>query len=332
ERSVERGDGGSDSSASDLRSERSVTIELREGAEFDIVRRMVARWGRLAEGIGDDAAVLANAGHGSMVVSTDFSVENVHFRRGWLDPREIGYRATAASLSDLAAMAAIPSAILLSITLPDSWRKEIDAIADGIGEAAEQASARIVGGDLSEGRDLTLVLTVIGNAERPLRRSDARVGDSVYVTGKFGGPGAALSCLLEGRGMSDEMRKRFTHPVPRIREALWLAGHGVNAAIDISDGLAADLSNIAAASGVRILLDLDHVPAVAGISSRDAAASGEEYELAVTSAQPLDTAAFEKRFGLRLTQVGRVEGGEPGVTALVRGAAVPMPHGYLHFE
>ena len=160
-----------------------MTIELRQGAEFDIVRRMIARWGRIADGIGDDAAVLANVGHGAMVVSTDSSVENVHFRRGWLDPREIGYRATAAALSDLAAMAAIPSAILLSITLPDSWRSEIDALADGIAEAAEQASARIVGGDLSEGRDLTLVLTVIGNAERPLRRTDARVGDSIYVTG-----------------------------------------------------------------------------------------------------------------------------------------------------
>ena len=131
--------------------------------------------------------------------------------------------------------------------------------------------------------------------------------------------------------MSDEIRRRFTHPAPRIREALWLAAQGVNAAIDISDGLAADLSNIAAASGVCILLDLDRVPAIAGISSRDAASSGEEYELAVTTARPLDTAAFEKQFGLRLTEVGRVEAGQPGVRVLDRGAVVPMPQGYLHF-
>jgi thiamine-monophosphate kinase len=293
---------------------------------------MLARWGKIADGIGDDAAVIDVASRGSLVVSTDSSVENVDFRRGWLEPREIGYRATAAALSDLAAMAAIPSGILLTMTLPDAWRTDIDAIADGIGDAAREASARIVGGDLSDGRDLTLALTVLGNAERPLKRSDARVGDIVYVTGELGASGAALACLKEGRAMSREIRKRFAHPVPRIREALWLAEQGVSAAIDISDGLAADLSNIAAASGVCVLLELDRIPVMAGVSARDAAASGEEYELAVTSAKLLDTEAFEKKFGLRLTEIGRVEAGQAVVRVIDHGSAVPMPHGYLHFE
>ena len=309
-----------------------MTIELREGTEFDIVRGMLARWGDLADGIGDDAAVLAQTASGSTVISTDASVENVHFRRGWLEPREIGYRATAAALSDLAAMAATPSGILLALTLPDSWRHSVDAIADGIGEAAEHASARIIGGDLSEGRDLALVVTVLGIAERPLRRSGAQPGDVVYVTGELGGPGAALSALLDGRVPSTADRARFAHPVPRFREATWLASRGASAGTDVSDGLAADLSNIAAASNVCISLSLDRIPVVAGVSSHDAVASGEEYELTVTSPAPLDTRSFENEFGLRLTRVGGVEAGRAVVRVFDHGAPVLTPAGYLHFK
>jgi thiamine-monophosphate kinase len=304
---------------------------LRDGAEFDLVRRMLARWGALAGGIGDDAAILSGASPGSLVVSTDSSVENVHFRRGWLEPREIGYRATAAALSDLAAMAAVPIGILVVLTLPDAWRNDVDEIADGIGEGVEGSSTRIVGGDLSEGRDLTLTITVLGTAERPLRRSGASAGDRVYVTGQLGGPSAALSALAGERVPSPEYRARFAHPVPRIREAQWLASHGVSAATDISDGLAADLSNIAAASGVSISLSLDRIPTMPGVAKRDAAGSGEEYELAVTSPETLDARAFSNEFGLRLTEVGTVEAGRPIVRVFDHGAPVPTPPGYLHF-
>jgi thiamine-monophosphate kinase len=306
-------------------------IPLRDGAEFDLLRGMLVRWGPLAGGIGDDAAILSAASSGSLVMSTDASVENVHFRRGWLEPREIGYRATAAALSDLAAMAATPIGILVALTLPDDWRKDIDDIADGIGEAVHGSSTRIAGGDLSEGRDLALTITVLGTAESPLRRSGARAGDRVYVTGELGGPAAALSALSEKRVPSVEHRARFAHPVPRIREAQWLARHGASAATDISDGLAADLANIAAASGVSISLSLDRIPTMPGVGGRDAAGSGEEYELAVTSPGALDTAAFTSEFGLRLTEVGAVEAGRPVVRVFDRGAPVPTPTGYLHF-
>jgi thiamine-monophosphate kinase len=306
-------------------------IALRDGAEFDLVRRMLARWGPLAGGIGDDAAILSGASPGSLVVSTDSSVENVHFRRGWLEPREIGYRATAAALSDLAAMAAAPIGILFALTLPDGWRTDVDEIADGIGEGAQGSATRILGGDLSEGRDLAITITVLGSVERPLRRSGAGAGDRVYVTGQLGGPAAALSALSGAREPSPEHRARFAHPVPRIREALWLASHGASAATDISDGLAADLSNIAAASGVSISLSLDRIPTMPGVAERDAAGSGEEYELAVTSPGTLDVDAFSNEFGLRLTEVGAVEAGRPVVRVFDHGAPVPTPPGYLHF-
>ncbi len=307
-------------------------IELRSGAEFDVIRRLLARWRDRADGIGDDAVVLSGFDRGPLVVSTDSSVENVHFRRDWLDPREIGYRATAAALSDLAAMAATPRGILLALTLPDSWKTSLEDIADGIGEAADECKTRIVGGDLSEGHDLTLALTVLGNAERPMSRSGANVGDRVYVTGKLGGPGAAISALIAGQTPSHADRQRFAHPVPRIREAQWLVSHGATSGTDISDGLAADLANIAVASRHGISINLDCVPTVDGVSTRDAAASGEEYELAVTSPIALDVSAFQSEFGLPLTEIGAVVAGEPAVRTFDRGTRVETPVGYVHFK
>ncbi|MFN2604279.1 MAG: thiamine-phosphate kinase [Gemmatimonadaceae bacterium] len=313
-------------------SRQSNGIPLREGVEFDFVRRMLARWGPIAEGIGDDAAILAAVSDRALIASTDVSVENVHFRRGWLEPREIGYRATASALSDLAAIAATPLGILVALTLPELWRAHIDEIADGIGDAAQNSCARIVGGDLSEGRDLSLAITVLGTAEHPLRRDGAHPGDRVYVTGRLGGPLAAINALVEGRAPAAEHRERFAHPVPRIREARWLVAHGASAGIDISDGLAADLGQIAAASEACVALSLDRVPTMPGISASDAAGSGEEYELAVTSRDALDTRAFIEEFGIPLTEVGTVEAGRPIVRVFDRGAPVPTPSGYLHFR
>ena len=307
-------------------------IQLGDGAEFDLVRSMLTRWGQLARDIGDDAAVLSAVSSGSLVVSTDTALENVDFRRSWLEPREIGYRATAAALSDLAAMAATPIGILLAMTVPDDWRKDVDAIADGVGDAVKECSTRIVGGDLSGGRDLSFTVTVLGVAQHPLRRSGARAGDRVYVTGELGGPAAALAAISAGRAANPESRARFAHPVPRIREAQWLANHGATAATDISDGLTIDLANIAAASGVSISLSLDRIPAMKEISKRDAASSGEEYELAVTSPKSFDTREFESEFRLPLTEVGAVEAGRPVVRVFDRGAPVPTPPGYLHFK
>lgn len=308
-------------------------LQLRDDVEFDLVRRMLTRWGTTARDIGDDAAVISAGGAGAQrIASTDVSVENVHFRRDWFTPQEIGYRATAAALSDLAAMAAEPVGILVALTLPDTWRDNLDEIADGIGEAADCCSTQILGGDLSEGRDLALAITVLGNAGRPLRRSGARAGDRVYVTGTLGGPSAALAALLANRAPSPEDRVRFAHPVPRIREALWLAAHGASSATDISDGLAADLSNVAAASGVCISINLDRLLIVPGVSPAEAAGSGEEYELAVTSPVALDTQAFNSEFDVSLTEIGAVERGQPVIRVLDRGAPVPTPAGYFHFK
>ena len=307
-------------------------IPLGPGNEFDAIREMIQRWGPRASGIGDDAALVDVPAGQRLVISTDASIENQHFRRAWLSPREIGYRATAAALSDLAAMAAQPLALLVAIVAPVSSRPSLAELADGNGEAASACGASIIGGDTSAGAELNLTVTVLGMAERPLGRQGARAGSRIYVTGELGGSVSALRVLQRGGTPQPEHFQRFARPVPRIREAQWLAANGATAAIDISDGVLSEVSHLAAAGNVRINVDVDRIPVMHGVDVRHAAQSGEEYELAVAAPESLDTAAFEREFGIRLTAVGEVIDGEPGVVATFRGAPLDLTKGYDHFH
>ena len=307
-------------------------IPLGPGAEFDAIRMLLARWGDRARGIGDDGAVLDVPPGQKLVVSTDSSVEGVHFHREWLTPEEIGWRATMAALSDLAAMAAMPLGVVLALTVPASWRMRLEALADGIGAAVERYGVPIVGGDVTAGERLSLAITVLGHAERPLARRGARGGDTIYVTGRLGGPGAALAAWLDGRAPMPAHRARFAHPEARLNASRWCARHGATAAIDLSDGLAGDLAHLAAASGVCAELDLERLPVLDGVTSREALASGEEYELLVT-APAFDTTAFAAAHaGLALTAIGRVVTGPTGSVRLhEHGRTVELPSTHDHF-
>jgi thiamine-monophosphate kinase len=287
--------------------EQSGHLPLAEGAEFDLVRTLLFEWGTRARGIGDDAAVLDVPAGERLVASTDASVEGVHFRRDWLSPEEIGGRAAAAALSDLAAMAATPLGMLLALGLPGAWREDVREIARGIGAMAERCGCPIVGGNLSRATELSLTVTVLGGARRPLRRSGARPGDTLYVTGRLGGPGAALRALQSGSAPSRADMLRFAAPVPRLREARWLAERGAHAAVDISDGLLADAAHVARASAVTLEIDLAGVPRVDRVSPEESATSGEEYELLVAMPAAVDVPAFVSRFGCDLTVIGRVK-------------------------
>ena len=306
-------------------------IALGPGREFDIVRTLLEEWGRTAERIGDDAAVLEVPAGERLVVTTDTSVEGVHFRREWLNHFEIGYRATVASLSDLAAMGARPLGIVIALTLPDGDQQGTRELATGIREGASAVMCPIVGGDLSSGVALSLTITALGSVANPLTRAGARVGDKVYVTGLLGGPDAALQSWLSGKEPTEGDRARFAAPVPRIEPALGLAARGATSAIDISDGLIADARHVAAASNVAIEIAADRVPLMPGVPMEQGIASGEEYELIVT-AKDIDTARFSEEFGLELTEIGRVVAGPPRVTLLQNGQPIAAPSGFDHFE
>jgi thiamine-monophosphate kinase len=310
---------------------------LGPGAEFDAVRRLVRGWGDLAAGIGDDAAVLDVPPGERLVVSTDASVERVHFRREWLTPAQIGARATTSALSDLAAMGAAALGIVVALVVPAAWRPDLDAVAAGIGEAVAAAGTRIVGGDMSSGAELSITVTVFGTAARPVTRAGAQVGDDVFVTGLLGGPLLALRALQRGEEPTHRAhRLAFAAPVARLGEGRWLAARGATAMIDVSDGLAADLRHVAAASGVRLRVELGALPRVAGASPLDALASGEEYALAAcVPPGAVDVTAFEQAFSTSLTRIGTVEAAVPGGTLVVvddAGGRVDLPPGHDHFS
>jgi thiamine-monophosphate kinase len=293
---------------------------------------MVARWGPRAAGIGDDAAIVELPHGDSLVASVDNAVEDVHFRRGWLTAREIGYRAAAAALSDLAAMGAAPVGMLFAIALPDGWRPDLLEIAEGVGEVAHRWSAPILGGNTTRGRELSITTTVLGSTYGALTRDAVRPGHRLYVTGRLGASGAALRALIANAETNPRHREKFARPQPRIAEARWLAAMGATAGIDVSDGLVADLGHLAAASGVTIELDLDHIPVADGVTPKDAAGSGEEYELVVSAPEPLDLEAFVAAFKLPLTPIAHAVAGDPGVEVRRKGRRVANPGGYDHFS
>ena len=305
---------------------------LGPGREFDLIRALTNQWGDLARGVGDDAALLDVPAGEMLVVSADNIVEGVHFRDGWLTPREIGWRAASAALSDLAAMAAAPLGVLVSLSLPDSWLSRVEDLARGIGEAVASAGTVIVGGNITGARELNVAMTVLGHCARPLRRSGARPGDALYVTGRLGGPVTAVRALEHGETPPRRARDRFAWPEPRLRAAQWLAANEAHAAIDISDGLFADAGHVAAASGVRLVIDLDTLPLLAGVDPATAARGGEEYELLVAAPADLDTAAFACALALPLTRIGRVESGAAEVEATLHGARVAPLDGFDHFS
>ena len=302
---------------------------LGPGAEFDAIRLMLARWGDRAVGIGNDAAVVRLPRGDALVASVDAAIEGQHFRRGWLTPREIGYRAVTAAMSDLAAVAAAPLGVLIALELPGSWLADLSELADGIGDAVDVAKMHVFGGNISNAERLSITTTVLGSAFTALTRRGAHAGDHVYVTGTLGGPGAVLGRLLRGE-TAGAHRERFARPRARLAEARWLAERGATAAIDISDGLLADLRHLAAASAARIEIDAQRVPRMTDVEPEQALSSGEEYELIVTAPSALDTLDFERSFDIPLTEIGIVAAGPASVE--VRGARVADVTSWNHLS
>ncbi len=282
---------------------------MGQGVEFDTIRMLMARWGDLAVDIGDDAAVLPRLVSGLRVVSTDACVEEVHFRRAWITPAEVGHRAAAAALSDLAAMGARAECVLVAFVVPPSWQADLAQVADGIGAQVRAAGARIVGGNLSRGATFGITLTVIGVAERVVSRAGAQVGDLVCVTGTLGGPAAALAAWERGDTPEAWARSRFAAPSPRLAAGQALAAAGATAMLDISDGLAVDARHLGAASGVRLALNEARLPVGPGVRPASALLSGEEYELLVTMPPAAFAAVaghWEAEQGVPLTVIGEV--------------------------
>jgi thiamine-monophosphate kinase len=322
-------------------------LRLGPGGEFDRLRAIFRQLGPAAHELGDDCALLPIGGR-TLAVSLDLSVEGVHFRTDWLTYRAIGWRAAAAALSDLAAEGADPLGVLVALGVPgprrrrdrrgrrgppEARRDPAVEIAAGVGAAAASVGARVLGGDLVRSARYVVDVCVLGIADRPVRRRGARPGDGLWVTGRLGAAGRALAALTRGRRPPPAVFRRFAHPEPRIAAGRWLARHGAHALIDISDGLAGDAGQLAAASGVRAEIALERVPCWPGVMPLAAARSGEEYELLAALPRRFDdrqARAFRGATGLLLTRIGWCRAGA-GVRLTRGGRAVPAPRGFDHF-
>jgi thiamine-monophosphate kinase len=252
----------------------------------------------LAEGIADDAAVL----DGGLVVTQDALVEQVHFRLDWISWRDLGFRAAAVNVSDLAASGAEPEALIVSLGAPSATRLEhVVELYEGIAEAG----VPVRGGDTTRAERLYLSVTALGRSARVPGRGGARSGDALVVTGALGASGAAFR------------EQRYVRPPLRVEEGRRLAGHA-HAMLDVSDGLAVDAAHIAVRSGVRCVVELDRVPLAEG-AELDDLGFGEDYEL---------LAAVEDPDGFPV--IGRCEDGE-GVELIVGRRRPVRLGGWDHF-
>lgn len=332
---------------------RRESASARSAGELELVRRIRAQVGRdsgpgVALGIGDDCALLRVRPDEEIAVTTDLSIEGRHFRLDWHEPEAVGHRALARGLSDLAAMGARPVAAFVSLGVrremsppshPSRKKRAMDGAQadsalsreewvrrfyDGLLKLAHGYKTPLAGGDLAESPVVLADIVLVGAVPRgkALRRSGARAGDAIYVTGKLGAAAAGLARLQLTADSSQNESSQFTvrsspqtgekllvrahlYPQPRVAQGLWLRRRGAaTAAIDLSDGLSTDLRHICEESKLAAEVDETVLPVAAGATLEQALHGGEDYELLFTAAK--GTRIPRTIAGVGVTKIGRM--------------------------
>jgi thiamine-monophosphate kinase len=318
-------------------------------SEFDIIRRYFTRpVKRALLGVGDDCALIAPQAGTVLAVSTDMLVEGRHFLAG-ADAAQLGHKALAVNLSDLAAMGAAPRYATLALALPEADERWLAQFTQGFFALADAFGVELIGGDTTRG-PRNISITVMGEvpADLALRRDGAKAGDDIWLSGRSGDAALALAHLdgrirLAGAALA-QCLQRLHAPLPRVALGQRLRGLATGA-IDVSDGLAADIGHIGECSGVAVELRYAELPRSAALKAcaderlaqECLLAGGDDYELAFTAAPDAraSLAALAAELGLALTRIGRVLAGEPGQVSVYDASGTIMPiasKGYDHFE
>ena len=296
-----------------------------------------------AIGIGDDCAVMPS-GVGELLFSTDLLMEGVHFLRNESSPEDVGWKAAAVNLSDIAAMGGEPVATFLSIALPkDAQGEWAERFIKGYTDISRQYDVPLLGGDTTSSlRDIAINVGILGRCTsgRGLLRSGARVGDTIYVTGPLGDSACGLQAILKGIDRTEEVKTligRHKHPIPRIDAGRILMQTGkIGAMMDISDGIASDLRHIMKASGVGAVIDMERLPysseldAVCKEQGWDrlelATSGGEDFELLFTG-----PAGLEKELEMAVYPIGLIIPGNELCWRVNNGPVDKDFNGYRHF-
>ncbi len=313
-------------------------IELLAKMVYAAQDRKAGTWQQLILGIGDDAA--AWYGDSSIQLATvDSLIEDVHFTLGITPWEELGWRALAANLSDIAAMGGVPQYALVSLALPSHTEVEdVTALYKGMIELAQRFEVAIVGGNISSAPLVILNITILGStrgqAQQILTRSAAKTGEKVAVTGYLGAAAAGLEMLTKHLQFDSEatagLRRAFLQPYPRVAEGQLLAEQGVRVAIDISDGLISDLRQVCKASQVSARIEIDRVPVQPMVKTNFgdralelALAGGEDYELLfIASAEVIDK--VKAVASCPITVIGEITADKVGEVTLVDGKRKPV--------
>jgi thiamine-monophosphate kinase len=256
--------------------------------ELDLIRSFIAglgdRGGRVVRGPGDDAAVVR--ADGVTALSIDSVVDGVHFRRSTHSPADIGWKALARGLSDIAAMGAAPGEAYVALGLPEDFGADAAReLVESMEQLAALCEVTIAGGDVTSSPVLFATVTATGwadSADGLVGRDGARPGDLIGVTGALGASAAGLALLERGEPDHDELIARHRRPWPLLRAGAALARAGVTSMIDVSDGIATDARHLAQSSGVALRVRLDDLPLAAGVDAQTAATGGDDYELLFT--------------------------------------------------
>ena len=319
--------------------------------EFEIIRRYFERTvadESIRIGIGDDGAVLRPDPDRDLVTVIDTLVADVHFPRSLL-PADIGYRAVAVNLSDIAAMAGRPRWMVLALTLSESDPAWLAKFSKGLFAAAEEFDLALVGGDTTRGRETAISIQILGDVGvgKALTRSGAKSGDSIYVTGTPGDASAGLAVLQSGMQRNEDVDyliNRFARPSARVHTGQALAEHA-SAAIDLSDGLFTDVEKLLTASALSGSIELSRLPLSSQLSKlmdeddalRFALGGGDDYELCFTSSASAEVFQdIADQHGVPITCIGQVSAGSDSDNALLctrNGDEYDYHHdGYRHFH